>query len=164
MALSGSSGVRWSSLISGLVAAAVAARGGFKLLDLKGAIFFFVVFGASFLVSDTLLNAWASILGPAAIFAIVLATILVGQPFTTPYAKEMTPPAVWETATFKRANLVISLGWLAGFGVALAAGLWIALMKTGRPWLQPTAQIVAVVGPLLFQNWYRRRLPATDAD
>jgi len=159
MVLADSCGVRWSALVAGLIAAFVAARGGFKLLDLKGAGFFFAVLGASFVFPQAPLTDWAPVLGSAALFLIVLTTIAIGQPFTTPYAKAMTPPEVWETAVFKRANLVISTAWLIGFGVALVTAFVTTLTTMGRPWLQPTGQIAAIAGPLLFQVWYRRRLP-----
>jgi hypothetical protein len=158
LSLADAYGVRWVSLISAAIAAAIAARSGFKLLDLKSALFFLLLFGAAFVVPEAWLTAWAPVIGSAAIFLIVMTTIVIGRPFTTPYAKRMTPPEVWDTPTFKRANQVISLGWAAGFGVALAAAIWTAFTAVGRPWLQPTAQIASIIGPLLFQTWYRRRL------
>jgi hypothetical protein len=158
MTLADTYGVRWVALVSAAIAAAVAARGGFKLLDLKSALFFLLLFAAAFLVPDAWLTAWAPVISSAAIFLIVAMTIVIGRPFTTPYAKRMTPPEVWDSPVFKRANQVISLGWAVGFGIALAAAIWTALTAVGRPWLQPTAQIAGIIGPLLFQNWYRRRL------
>ena len=158
MTLADTYGVRWVALVSAAIAATVAARGGFKLLDLKSALFFVAVFAASFVVPEATLAAWAPTLGAAAIFLIVVITIAIGRPFTTPYAKRMTPPEVWDSPTFRRANLVISTGWAIGFGAALAVTIWSALTTLGRPWLQPTAQLASVLGPLLFQNWYRRRL------
>jgi hypothetical protein len=158
MVLADTVGVRWSALLAGVLAGAVAARGGFKLLDLKGSAFFLLLFGGSFFIPDAVLTAWASVLSAAAIFLITLTSILTGKPFTTPYAKEMTPADVWESPVFKRANLVISTGWAVGFGVALAAALLGAMTSLGRPWLQPAAQTVAIAGPLLFQNWYRQKL------
>jgi hypothetical protein len=158
MSLADAYGVRWVALASAAIAAAVAARGGFKLLDLKSAVFFLLLFGAAFIVPDAWLTAWAPVIGSAAIFLIVTTTIVIGRPFTTPYAKRMTPPEVWDSPVFRRANQVISTGWAVGFGIALAASTWTALTAVGRPWLQPTAQIASIIGPLLFQTWYRRRL------
>ena len=158
MVLADSWSVRWGALVAGGLAAIVAARGGFKLLDLKGAAFFLAMVALSYAVPEAALAAWAPVLGSAAIFVIVLTTILIGQPFTTPYAKAMTSPEVWETRGFKRANFVISTAWLIGFGVALAAALVTAFSAFGRPWLQPAAQATAIAGPLLFQTWYRRGL------
>jgi hypothetical protein len=158
MTLAEAYGVRWIALVCAAIAAGVAARGDFKLLDLKSTLFFLLLFGAAFVIPDAWLTAWAPVIGSAAMFLIVVMTIVTGRPFTTPYAKRMTPPEVWESPVFKRANHVISTGWAVGFGIALAAAIWTALTALGRPWLQPTAQIAGVIGPLLFQNWYRRRL------
>jgi hypothetical protein len=162
LALPGEIGVRWSAALATLLTLAVVfkdvRRGRFKLLDLKAAVFFAGFFGASFLIAEPTLTRWAPSIGSAAILLIVLTTILIGQPFTTPYAKEMTPAEVWDSPRFKRANRDISLGWLASFGLMLAAALLLALAGLDNPALQWAAQIGGIAGPILFQNWYRRRL------
>jgi hypothetical protein len=167
LSLPGLVGVRWSATIAALLAVAMILRdqkrGRLKVLDLKSAAFFVLFFAASFFIAEESLTRWSGVAGSAAIFLIVLATLLTGRPFTTPYAKEMTPPDVWDSPLFKRANVVISSGWLVGFGFALAAALAHAVGLVTDPTMLIAIQIAAVIGPILFQTWYRRRIERATA-
>jgi Ca2+/Na+ antiporter len=167
LSLPGAVGARWSAAIAALLAVAMILRdrkrGRLKLLDLKGAACFVLFFATSFFIADEPLTRWSGVAGSAAIFLIVLATLLTGKPFTTPYAKEMTPPEVWDTPLFKHANVVISSGWLVGFGFALALASMHAFGVLTDTMLLIAAQVAAVIGPVLFQTWYRRRIERAPA-
>lgn len=168
MSLPGAIGLRGASVAALVLCAALLgrdrARGGMKPLDAKGAAFFAVFLLASFVFPVDAVALWAQPLGSLALCLFALLTVLVGRPFTLAYAREVTRPEVWDTEAFLRANVVISLGWAAGFAV-MAAGAFLEVLGGAR-FSSATllASLAGMGGALAFQNVYRRllrrRMPA----
>jgi all-trans-retinol 13,14-reductase len=68
------------------------------------------------------------------IFAIVTwATVSIGFPFTTQYAREQAPPEAWGSKRFRRINLVLTTMWGAIF--TLGAILGVAILVDGHAFL-----------------------------
>jgi hypothetical protein len=57
----------------------------------------------------------------AGLLAIVLASVVVGRPFTLQYAREQVAPALWDSADFVRTNYVITGAWALAFAVLVGA-------------------------------------------
>jgi hypothetical protein len=70
------------------------------------------------------LERWGGEMTNIALVAFALGSILIRQPFTLQYAKEQTPQEYWTIPLFLRINYVITWSWVAGFGVAAAAGFY----------------------------------------
>jgi hypothetical protein len=155
-------GSLWSATIAaGLAGALVlrdARRGRLKALDIKGVAFFLLFLGAAGFVTPMRLERWSPVAGSAALFTFALSGLLLGRPFTVPYAKEMTESRFWETAGFRRANQVISSAWLAGFALALGGSVLAATGVLVNALLEIGVQVAAIAGPLLFQSWFRRSI------
>ena len=158
----------WATL-GALIAAVILAvpsaeRGNLKILDV-GSIAFFAVLSllAVFLDRDQL--SWVEDYSQA-ISSGVLAVIALGSlavmPFTEQYARESTPPEVWETPRFKRTNRLLTTMW--GTAFALGAILGVIAQQTdsstAREWLNWILPIALVVGAFKFTAWYARRARA----
>jgi len=93
----------------------------------------------------------------AGLFAIVLITLLLRQPFTLQYAREQVDQSVWGTAAFLRTNYVISAAWAVAFAIMIAADLVLIYMPELPPRFGIIATIVAIVGAVKFTQWYPER-------
>jgi hypothetical protein len=87
---------------------------------------------------------------------LVLGSVLIGRPFTAPYARAQAPAAVWHNPRFVAFNREISLVW----GFALLAGtasLVLAGSVNAAPFILRT---VVPTGSMLFATWYTRQRAA----
>ncbi len=147
--------------LSGGVLVRDARRGGPKLMDAKGAAFFALFLAAALTFPAEDVERWAAPAGTTALFAFALVTVLIGRPFTLPYAREMTDPAVHETAIFRRAVTVTALGWVAGF-LVMAAGAWAEFAAPqAAAGMALWTTFAGIGGAIIFQTLYRRSLPAS---
>jgi len=102
-----------------------------KLLDwgtlgsLAGLTFVSVAAGGPWLAS------WLSAMLNAALFLVIFGSIVVGRPFTIDYAKEETPPELWDTEGFRHVNAVISWVWAGATAAMLAGSVVYALYASG---------------------------------
>jgi hypothetical protein len=115
-----------------------------KILDL-GTITFFLVLVIIGLFADrhTLigLEKYSQAISSAALGLIVVASIVLGHPFTEQYARQGVPEEVWDTPGFRRTMVLMSGVWAAIFAVMAILGL---IAKTG----------IAGAGSSDLLNWY----------
>ena len=128
-----------------------------KVLDI-GTV---TLFGALALYTLVANPAW-SIFGvrlvvDAGLLVIVIASLVIGQPFTLQYAREEVPQAVWTSPEFVRTNYVISAVWALAFVVLVAADLAFLYIPDLPPRVSVIATILALVGATKFTAWYRDR-------
>jgi hypothetical protein len=135
-----------------------------KILDL-GTIAFFLVLVIIGLFADrhTLigLEKYSQAISSAALGLIVVASIVLGHPFTEQYARQGVPEEVWDTPGFRRTMVLMSGVWAAIFAVMAILGL---IAKTGIAgagssdllnWYIP---IGLVILGFQFNKWYPSRL------
>jgi len=87
----------------------------------------------------------------------MIASLVIGQPFTLQYAREEVPQAVWTSPEFVRTNYVISAVWALAFVVLVAADLAFLYIPDLPPRVSVIATILALVGATKFTAWYRDR-------
>lgn len=87
---------------------------------------YFVVLAAIGLVASsgqkTWLEMWSGEITNASLAVFALVSVLIGRPYTTAYARDVTPPDRWETLLFKRTNMVVAAVWAAAFGFSASVG------------------------------------------
>lgn len=71
---------------------------------------------------ESWLSTWTGEMSNVALALFAVATLLLRQPFTMSYAKDMTPEEYWETPAFVRTNNVISAAWAAAFTLCAIFG------------------------------------------
>ncbi len=95
--------------------------------------------GAGFLVSGGLA-------------AFVLGGIALGHPFSLEWAREASPPAIWNEPAFVNANLVISLAWGLGFALLATISLPLEAMPGRR--VRSLVAACVMTAAALFTSWY----------
>ncbi|HEY8518081.1 MAG TPA: hypothetical protein VIS07_21440 [Candidatus Binatia bacterium] len=93
------------------------ATGNVKVLDVGTAVAFAVLLALTWVLDEDFLERWMQALGNGALFAIALASVLIGKPFVLAYAKEDAPPEIWNEPLFLRTVNVITWVWIAAFAV-----------------------------------------------
>jgi hypothetical protein len=84
---------------------------------------------------------YSQAISSAALGLIVVASIVLGHPFTEQYARQGVPEDVWDTPGFRRTMVLMSAVWAAIFAVMAILGL---IAKTG----------IAGAGSSDLLNWY----------
>jgi hypothetical protein len=85
------------------------------------------------------------------LLVIVLASIVMGRPFTLQYAREQVAPEHWDTPEFVRANYVV------------AAELALLTLPGMSPRIGIVAIVLALIGAVKFTRWYPDRVKARTA-
>jgi hypothetical protein len=119
------------------------------------------------------LGAWLSALLNAALLLIMFGSIVVGRPFTIDYAKEETPPELWDTPGFRHVNAVISWVWVGAVAAMLLGSVVHALYASGtlttpdpkasehvETWANWVPTVVALVVAMQFTKAYPDRYRA----
>lgn len=123
--------------------------GRIKLLD-AGTVMFFaalvIVALATSRHSVSQLDKYSQALSSGALGLIALGSIVFGHPFTVDYAKESTPPRLWNSPVFKRINLVLSSVWAVVFLLCAISGILAvhASAKGTRDWLNWYLPIILI--------------------
>ncbi len=87
------------------------------------------------------------------LMVIMLISLAMKKPFTLPYAKEQTPPPIWDLPIFLQVNMTISSAWAAAFGVMTAADLAAFLGFLSLP-LDIAVGLLALIGAIVFSVRY----------
>ena len=126
--------VYWGAGIGLAVALVVLARAisrhSMHLFDVVGAAYFagFLAVLAAVHPSDVATwGRYAQAVAHGSLTVIVFGSILIGRPFTEPYAREQAPRQVWDTKPFhelnRRISSVFGLAFLVGTASMLVAGI-----------------------------------------
>jgi hypothetical protein len=135
-------------------------RGGsLKPLEVFEVAYFGSLAIVGLLASDNLigwLEKWSGEMSSLALAVFTFGSLLVGNPFTLPYAKETTPREYWDSPIFLSINRVITLVWALAFTVAAAAGLYgsIVLDQPDNFWTAWIIPIAAMLFAFSFSEWY----------
>jgi hypothetical protein len=135
-------------------------RGGsLKPIEVFEVVYFGSLAMIGLLASDDLtrwLEKWSGEMSSLALAAFTFGSLLVGNPFTLPYAKETTPREYWDSPIFLRVNRVITLVWALAFTVAAAAGLYgnVVLDQPDNFWTAWIIPIAAMLFAFSFSEWY----------
>jgi hypothetical protein len=130
-----------------------------KPLEVFEVVYFGVLAVIGLLASESLtawLEKWSGEISSLALAAFAFGSLLLRNPFTIPYAKEITPKEYWDSPIFLRVNRIISLVWALSFTVSAVAGLYgdVVLNQPDNFW---TAWIIPIGIMLLafsFSEWY----------
>jgi|GraSoiStandDraft_5_1057265.scaffolds.fasta_scaffold31690_2 hypothetical protein len=94
----------------------------------------------------------------------VLAVIALGSlafvPFTEPYARESTPPEVWDQPAFKHVNRVLTLMWGLTFAAVAVVGYISVRVPSTSDWTEWVLPIVLLVSAFKFTDYYPERVRA----
>jgi hypothetical protein len=93
----------------------------------------------------------------AGLLLIVLASILIGRPFTLQYAREQVSVELWSSPLFVRTNYVITGAWAAAFAVMVVADLALTYLPDLPRQISIIATVAAIVGAVKFTGWYPQR-------
>jgi len=146
------------------------AEGGYdfrrvKLLDAATVVFFAVLVVISLVTSRhdvAQLDKYSQALSSGALGLIALGSIVFRHPFTVDYAKESTPPEVWDSPVFKHINLVLTAVWSGVFLICGVLGLLAvhAHTKGVQDWLNWYIPIVLIVIGIRLNSWYPHHVRA----
>ena len=135
-------------------------RGGsLKPLEVFEVAYFGTLAVIGLLASDSLitwLEKWSGEMSSLALVAFTFGSLLVGNPFTLPYAKETTPQEYWDSPVFLRVNRVITFGWAMAFTASAVAGLSgnLILDQPDNFWTGWIIPIGAMLFAFSFTEWY----------
>jgi hypothetical protein len=135
-------------------------RGGsIKPLEVFEVIYFGVLAVIGLLASESLtawLEKWSGEISSLALAAFAFGSLLLRNPFTLPYAKEITPKEYWDSPIFLRVNRIISLVWALSFTVSAAAGLYgdMVLNQPDNFWTAWIIPIGVLLFAFSFSEWY----------
>ena len=127
-----------------------------KMLDAATVIFFAAMTIAGIIASPQdgeWLDRWANTISSGALGVLVLAT-LPFRPFTEDYAREQTPPEIWNTPEFHRTNQVITLVWGGVFVGTAILGAIAASSSPSSDWTNWILPIALIIGGFKFTERY----------
>jgi hypothetical protein len=93
----------------------------------------------------------------AGLLLIVLASIVLRQPFTLQYAREKVAREFWGSSEFVRVNYVLTAAWACAFAVMVAADLAMLYAPALPRWVSIAATVLAIYGAYRFTAWYPER-------
>jgi hypothetical protein len=138
-----------------------------QVLEVGSTIAFAILVIIAYSTDDVFLERWIQPIANGALLAIALGSILVGRPFVLGYAKQGTPPEVWDNPGFLRTVTVITWVWVAAFAVMTVSALIPPIVDGDSAlrdeddtlsiifyWVIP---IIALVGAIWFSKWYPER-------
>jgi uncharacterized membrane protein len=127
-----------------------------KMLDAATVVFFAAMTIAGIIVSPhdgEWLDRWANTISSGFLGVLVLITVPF-RPFTEDYAREQTPPEVWNTPRFRRTNQVITLVWGGVFVGTAILGAIAASSASSSDWTNWILPIALIVGGFKFTERY----------
>lgn len=127
-----------------------------KMLDVATIVFFVGMAIAGAVVGardlDTI-DTYSNTISSGALGLLALGS-LAFVPFTEQYARESTPPELWQTPAFKRINRVLTLVWALAFLATAVLGYIAVVLPATSDWTNWILPIVLIVGAFKFTSWY----------
>lgn len=78
---------------------------------------------ATFATNDHFLERWIQPISIGALFLAMLATVIVGRPFTAEYDRDFVSPEQLKAPYFKPINTVVTWAWVVGCGLMTVSSL-----------------------------------------
>jgi hypothetical protein len=153
-------GVYWGASIGLAVALVVLTRAvichSVHLFDVIGTVYFggLLVLLAAIHPSD--ISTWgryAQAVAHGSLTVIVFGSVLIGKPFTEPYAREQAPEHVWKTARFHELNRRLSAVW----GLAFFVGTISLIVAGSQSSRQVILRLVIPFGALVLALLYTQK-------
>lgn len=107
---------------------------------------------------------WSYVLSNFALAAIVLITIVVGQPFTRQYARETVPEEYWDTPLFMKSTAVITWFWLGALLLMGVSSLFAREYPEDEVWWNWIIPLALFFAAIKFTSWYPDRLRGRPRD
>lgn len=160
-----------STWLYGALAAALAAiilsipsirRGRHKVLDWVTIAFFVALTIAGIVVgakNGDWMDTYATTIS-SGMLAVVALGSLAFVPFTEQYARESTPPEVWDQPAFKRTNQILTLMWGLVFAGMAVCGFIAAKASSASELTEWVIPIVLIIAVVKFTQIYPERVRA----
>ncbi len=159
-------GVYWGAAIGLAVALVVLVRAitrhSTHMFDVIGTVYFggLLVLLAAVHPSDIATwGRYAQAVAHGSLTLIVFGSILVGKPFTEPYAREQAPERVWQSARFHELNRRLSAVW----GLAFLVGTISLIIAGSQDSRQFILRLVVPFGALLLALLYSQKQASLSA-
>jgi len=159
-------GVYWGAAIGLAVALVVLVRAisrhSTHMFDVIGTVYFggLLVLLAAIHPSDIATwGRYAQAVAHGSLTLIVFGSILVGKPFTEPYAREQAPERVWQSARFHELNRRLSAVW----GLAFLVGTISLIVAGSQDSRQFILRLVVPFGALLLALLYSQKQASLTA-
>lgn len=157
-------GIRHATPLMGLVAAMAVSlllvlrgrqRGeSVKVLEAGTLLLFGLLLLATLLFRPPWTVATVRLAVDAGLFAIALASLALGKPFTLQYARERVAPALWDTPRFGRVNRHITAAWTLAFACMVLADAAAAFVPAIPVAIDVAATVVALAAAVVFTSRY----------
>ncbi len=155
--------VYWGAAAGAVVAVVVLARAITRhkvhALDVIGTAFFVTMAIVLAIVRPHDIDTWgryAQAVAHGTLMVFVFGSVLIGRPFTEPYARAQTSETVWTTPEFHSFNRQISLAW----GLAFLVGFISLILAGSVESRQFVLRIVVPFGALLLAYMYTQKRAA----
>lgn len=129
-----------------------------KILEIGTAILFTTLAAYALLGHPTWSVIGVRLCVDAGLLLIVLATMVIGRPFTLQYAREQVGAEFHGSPAFLRTNYVITGVWALAFTVMVAAELALLYLPEMSHRLGVVVIVLALVGAVKFTGWYPTRV------
>lgn len=160
----------WGALGFSLLVLALDRRRNIPVhvLEMLGVVFFVVLAAVGLVASrgeKTWLEMWAGEITNASLAIFALVSLMIGRPYTTAYARDVTPPDHWDTPLFKRTNMVVTGVWAAAFGFSASVGFLgdVLYGSTDNFWTGWILQLAALFFAVAVTEFYPEYARAKDA-
>jgi all-trans-retinol 13,14-reductase len=131
-----------------------------KILEMISLCFFIFDFVALYFMHWAAIGHHQGLIVHLLLAAIAWGSLLAGNPFTLPYARESAPPERWNLPSFVRANQWITAVWGTDFILQAAVLEW----QAARSGLFPSLISITLSAlSLLFTFWYPGKVRRRDA-
>ncbi len=91
------------------------------------------------------------------LLAVVVISMIIGQPFTLQYAREKVSQELWGQPEFARVNYVITAVWAAAFAIMVVADLVMLYVPAVPLRVGVWVTILVILGAYRFTDWYPTR-------
>lgn len=149
----------WTAgVLAGLAATVAVAiysrRGGAGIDILTGGsvVFFAAMLALAPVLPHTAQDYYTQALSHGFMALLMWLSIVVGRPFTLPFAKRRAPQHVWNAPMFRRTNLIISALWAASFTLGTIVLLSIAAHHTTNG--TTLVQVASIMAPMVLGKRY----------
>jgi hypothetical protein len=129
-------------------------REAVKVLEIGSLMLFGALVLYSVIAAPTWTVATVRLAVDSGLFAIVVVSLAIGQPFTLQFARERVPQQYWTAPQFLVTNRRITAAWAGAFAVMTGADAAAQYADAIPLWIDITASVAAFAAALWFTQWY----------